>query len=144
MEDGYHKLEVYKLAHSLAIKVHQLTLRLPKFEMFEEGNQIRRSAKSVPSNIVEGYVLRKYKKEYLHFLYRAQASSEETVQHLKMLFEIGSVKEKELHNELKSSYDQLNAMLFRFIQAVEERHGEPMYLKELEADYGHTNLNLES
>lgn len=51
---SYHDLEVYKLAHSLAVQVHGLSLKLPKFEMYEEGAQIRRSAKSIPVNLVEG------------------------------------------------------------------------------------------
>jgi hypothetical protein len=42
MESGYKKLEIYDLAHSLALKVHKLTMSLPKFEMYEEGGQIRR------------------------------------------------------------------------------------------------------
>lgn len=63
MEAGYKKLEVYKLAHVLAVKVHKMTLTLPKFEMYEEGSQVRRSSKSVSSQIVEGFALRKYKAE---------------------------------------------------------------------------------
>jgi len=42
---------------------------LPKFEMYEEGSQIRRSAKSVAANIVEGYGRRRYKQEFIRFLY---------------------------------------------------------------------------
>lgn len=55
IDRGYRKLEVYVLAHELAVKVHQMTMSLPKFELHEEGSQIRRSAKSVSANIVEGY-----------------------------------------------------------------------------------------
>jgi len=34
---------------------------LPRFEMYEEGAQIRRSAKSIVANIVEGFGMRRYK-----------------------------------------------------------------------------------
>lgn len=35
---SYRDLEVYKMAHSLAIEIHQMSLEeLPKFEMYEEG-----------------------------------------------------------------------------------------------------------
>ena len=37
-EAGYKKLKIYKLAHDLALKVHKMTLNLPKFETFEEGS----------------------------------------------------------------------------------------------------------
>lgn len=52
---NYRDLEIYKLAFKLAVEVHNLTLKLPKFELYEEGSQIRRSSKSVGANIVEGY-----------------------------------------------------------------------------------------
>ena len=134
-DGGYRKLEVYQLAHSLAISVHKMTMGLPKFEIYEEGSQIRRSAKSVPSNLVEGYVLRKYKAEFLHYLYRAQASSEETVEHLKIHYATESLKDEKLFNDLLSSYDRLYAMIFRFIQSVEKQHEKPKFLKDDEISY---------
>ena len=96
---GYRKLEVYKLAHELAVQVHTMSLTLPKFEMFEEGNQIRRSSKSISSNIAEGYALRKYKNEYLYYLYRALGSSEETVEHLHLLFRTKSFLDEKLYTQ---------------------------------------------
>jgi len=59
---SYKKLEVWQLARELVINIHQMTLHdLPKYEMFEEASQIRRSIKSVKSTIVEGYGRRHYK-----------------------------------------------------------------------------------
>jgi four helix bundle protein len=53
---SYRKLDVWQLARELAVEIHKMTLtELPKFEMFEEGSQIRRSIKSAKSTIVEGY-----------------------------------------------------------------------------------------
>ena len=53
---SYKKLEIWPLARELVIDIHRMTLnKLPKFEMFEEGSQIRRSVKSVKSTIVEGH-----------------------------------------------------------------------------------------
>jgi len=49
---SYKKLEIWQLARQLVIDVHKMTLnKLPKFEMFEQGGQIRRSVKSVKSTI---------------------------------------------------------------------------------------------
>ena len=62
MQRGYKALGIYQLSHRLAVAVHQMTLsELPKFEHHEEGSQIRRSAKAIPVNIVEGYGRRVYK-----------------------------------------------------------------------------------
>ena len=120
---SYLDLEIYQLAKKFAVEIHRMTLNeLPKFEMFEEGSQIRRSSKSVSSNIVEGYALRRYKQEYIHYLSRALGSSLETIEHLDFLFETESLKEKGLYNQLSNEYQELNRMLYRFIGSVESQH----------------------
>ncbi len=134
-EFGYKKLEIYNLSHELAVRVHKMSLDLPKFEMYEEASQIRRSAKSISNNIVEGYALRKYKNEFLHYLYRAYGSSEETVEHLRFLFECESIKEKDTYEELVKRYLELNAKLFRYIQFVEKKFEKPSFLKEPSEEY---------
>ncbi len=70
------------MAHALALRVHAISLTLPKHELYEEGSQIRRSSKSTSAQIVEGHALRQYKPEYLHYLARSYASAEETIEHL--------------------------------------------------------------
>jgi four helix bundle protein len=44
-------LEIYKLAFELAKRVHYATLKLPRFELFEQGSQIRRASKSFKDQI---------------------------------------------------------------------------------------------
>ena len=119
---GYKKLKVYGLAHALAVRVHKMTVKLPRFEMMEEGSQIRRSSKSVSSNIVEGYALRRYKQEYIHYLSRALASSLETVEHLDFLFETESLKDEALYKDLHERYRELNSMLYRFVESIASQH----------------------
>lgn len=120
---SYKNLEVWRLARELVIDIHKMTLvELPKFEMYEEGSQIRRSVKSVKSNIVEGYGRRKYKQEFLHFLSYAIASNDETTDHLETLLETESLENKELYDQLHSRLDTLGRKLNLFIQAVEKNH----------------------
>jgi four helix bundle protein len=58
---SYKNLEIWQLARELVIDIHHMTLhKLPKFEMYEEGSQIRKSIKSVKSTIVEGYGRRRF------------------------------------------------------------------------------------
>ncbi len=64
----YKDLEIYQLAHALAVECHKVSLRLPKFEMYEEGSQLRRSSKSVSTQIVEGFGRRRYKADFLCIL----------------------------------------------------------------------------
>lgn len=127
MEKGYEKLDIFKLSRELAIKVHFMSLKLPKFEMYDEGSQIRRSSKSAPANIVEGYCLRRHKNEYLQYLHRALGSCEETKFHLGILYETGSLLKKNTYEELHKSYDQLGKMIFRFIETVISDHKPPSY-----------------
>lgn len=121
------KLKIWQLSHELGIMVHKMSLTLPKFEMFEEGSQIRISSKSISANIVEGYGLRHYKAEYIHYLIRSYASSLETVEHLEYLFQTDSLQNEEIFNELVQSYKELNKMLFRFIGSVEKQHGTKIF-----------------
>jgi four helix bundle protein len=76
---GHEQLRVYQLAHTLSVQIHAMTLTLPKFELYEEGSQIRRSSKRVAASIVEGYALRNYKAEFRNYLLRAYGSSVETL-----------------------------------------------------------------
>ncbi len=120
---SYRKLEIWQLARTLTIDVHKMTLtNLPKFEMYEEGSQIRRSSKSVRANIVEGYGRRNYKQEFLHHLTYAQASCDETIDHLETLFETESLKDKALFEDLHRRLDVLGKKINLFAQAVQRSH----------------------
>ena len=74
---SYRDLEVYQSAYQLAIKVHKMTMTLPKYEMYEQGSQVRRSTKSIKDNIVEGYGRNRYKNEFIRFLVYAHASCDQ-------------------------------------------------------------------
>ena len=52
---GYNELKIYQKAYELALKVHRTSLKLPKFEIYEQGSQVRRSSKSIKDTIAEGY-----------------------------------------------------------------------------------------
>ena len=93
---NYHDLQIYAESKQLAINIHKITLTLPKFELYEEGSQIRRSSKSVTSTIVEGYSRRKYKADFL--------------------FETHSLKDKKVYDELKSRYEGLSKKINRYMQ----------------------------
>ena len=120
---SYKKLEIWQLAHELVVDIHKMTLhKLPKFEMFEEGSQIRRSIKSVKSNIVEGYGRRGHKQEFLRYLIYSLASNDETIDHLENLFETGSLSDEQLYADLHERLETLGKKLNLFIQSVERGH----------------------
>ena len=120
---SYKDLEIYLLSKKLAVRVHKMTLDdLPKFEMFEEGSQIRRSSKSIVSNIVEGYGRRMYKNEFVRFLTYAVGSCDETKAHLEMLYETGSLDKQNIFEQLINGYEEVGSKLFRFREAVIKGH----------------------
>ncbi len=120
---SYRNLEIWQLAKAIVVEIHALTLReLPKFEMYEEGSQIRRSIKSVKSNIVEGYGRRRYKQEFLRFLTYAQASNDETIDHLETLYETKSFADNVQYEKLHSDLTMLGKKINLFIQSVMKKH----------------------
>jgi four helix bundle protein len=117
---SYKDLEIFQEAKRLAIEVHRLSQQLPKFELYEEGSQIRRSSKAVASMIVEGYGGRRYKADYIKHLIYSQSECDETILHLDFLFETESFQDKEKYNKLKSEYDDLSKRINKFTQWVED------------------------
>ena len=122
---GYKKLRIWEQSRELVIEIHRMTLsNLPKFEMFEEGSQIRRSMKSVKSNIVEGYGRRRHKAEYVRFLDFSYASALETIDHLETLQETDSLRDSELFTSLHERLTQLSKSIYLFTRGVEINHNE--------------------
>ena len=117
---SYKDLDIYNLSYDLAIKIHEMSLRLPQYEMYEEGSQIRRSSKSIPSCIVEGYGRRKYKADFIKFLVYAHASCDETILHLNFLNDTHEFDDTEMRR-LCDSYNELGGKINRFIQYVEKK-----------------------
>jgi four helix bundle protein len=133
---SYKKLEIWQEARELSIKIHEMSLSLPKFEQFEEAQQIRRSIKSVRSNIVEGHGRRRYKQDFTRFLITALASNDETIDHLEVLFETKSFSDKLQFEELLSSLNRLGRKINNFLKAVDEGHNDfPDVVQEPVAKY---------
>lgn len=120
---GYKKLRIWQGARELVNVVHRMSLeKLPKSELYEEGSQIRRSIKSVKSNIVEGYGRRRYKPEYIRFLNFSYASCLETIDHLETLYESGSLRDGPLFEDLEQRLTDLSKSIYLFIKGVERQH----------------------
>ncbi len=120
---NYRNLEIWQLARELVIAIHEMTLtKLPKFEMSEEGGQIRRAIKSVKSNIVEGYGRRRYKQEFIRYVDYALASCDETADHLDTLVATKSVTDHVTIDVLTRKLDELGRRLNLFLQTIERGH----------------------
>ena len=116
---SYKKLEIWQLAKEVVMEIHKMSLNLPKFEMYEEGSQIRRSSKSVKSNLVEGYGRRNYKNDYIRFITFALASNDETIDHLETLYETKSLTDEEIFKQLDSKLQIFGKKINKFLQSVQ-------------------------
>ncbi|MDP2335433.1 MAG: four helix bundle protein [Bacteroidota bacterium] len=116
--NSYKDLDIYKLAYRLALEVHRMTLTLPKYELYEQGSQVRRSSKSIKDNIAEGFGRRRYKDEFVRFLIFAHSSCDEAISQLTMINEL-HFDNKNLIS-LLDEYELLGAKINKFIQYVEE------------------------
>jgi len=111
-------LDIYLKAYELAILVHELTFELPKYELHEQGRQVRRSSKSIKDNIAEGYGRKRYKGEFIRYLVFALASCNETISQLNMISDI-HFKEYPIIR-LINNYEILGKKINKFIQYVEK------------------------
>lgn len=114
---SYKDLDNYNLAFEYAIEVHNLSLKLPKFELYEQGSQVRRSSKSVKDAIIEGYGRRVYKQDFLKFLTYSHASLLECISQLEMINKLYDMEEA---LDLIKKYDLLGGKIFTFMQYVEK------------------------
>ncbi len=87
----FRDLKVWEKAHCLVLSVYKVTKKFPAEEKYVLVSQIRRSAASVPTNIVEGFK-RKTDKDYAHFLNMADSSLEETKYQIMLARDLGYIQ----------------------------------------------------
>ena len=108
---SFEELEVYKKGYNLALQIHQLTQSFPGQERYEQGNQLRRAAVSIVSNIAEGYG-RQTTAEFKHFLSYALGSANETIVLLSIAKDLGYTDK----GELIEQYNILGKQIYRLRQ----------------------------
>lgn len=77
--EGFKSLKVYQLSYKLAMEVFEISRSFPREETYSLTDQIRRSSRSVCSNISEGYRKRLYPKHFVNKLTDADSEASETL-----------------------------------------------------------------
>jgi four helix bundle protein len=95
------ELIVYQKAFHLAMDIFQLTKGFPQDEKYGLTSQIRRSSRSVCSNIAEGYRKRIYKAHFISKLTDADMENTETSVWIDFALSCGYID-----NQVKSRLDQ--------------------------------------
>ena len=113
---SYKDLIVYQKGYDLALGIYRVTKKYPKEELFGLVSQMRRSAVSIPCNIVEGY-RRNHRKEYIQFLYIALGSCGELETLIALSRDLNMVENEELDN-LYYQQDQISRLLLALIRSL--------------------------
>jgi four helix bundle protein len=110
------ELDVFKLAHQLALKTYSTTNTFPREETFSLVDQMRRGAASVGMNLMEG-AMRLGTKEYRQFVGIARGSAGEVCYQLLLAKDLKYIS-NETYHELRSGYDRVIQMLSRLSQTL--------------------------
>jgi four helix bundle protein len=116
MSRDYTSLRVFKQADGLAVRIYQLSSKLPRDEAYGLRAQIRRAAVSVPSNIVEGSVKRS-ERSWVHFLEVSLGSACETRYLLDLTLRLQLLERTDI-GSMGADYSDLIAGLQKLISSM--------------------------
>jgi len=111
------ELDVFKLSHSLALEIFELTKPFPAGEKFGLVSQMRRAAYSIPMNLMEGGH-RLNRKEYRQFVGIAKGSTGEMKYQLLLVKDLKYIIEDK-YFELLPQYERVSQMLTKLAKSLE-------------------------
>ena len=118
MPKSIEEMDVFKLAHSLTLKVYLVTKNFPKDEMYSLTSQVRRASSSVPANLVEG-ANRNSSTDYRRFVSISKGSAAEARYHLMLAKDLGYLKPKD-YEELVAGYSRVLIMLEKLLVSLDK------------------------
>ncbi|MDO9577459.1 MAG: four helix bundle protein [Candidatus Cloacimonadales bacterium] len=116
---SHNELEVYQLAFEAAMEIFELTRSFPIEERYSLVDQIRRSSRSVASNIAEAFRKRRYPKAFVAKLSDSEGEAAETQVWLNFSYNcnyIDNIKK----NKLEQKYDHIIGKLVNMIKFPEK------------------------
>jgi four helix bundle protein len=106
----YRDLSVYQLSYKLAMEIFEITKKFPKEEIYSLVSQIRKSSRSVPANIAEGWAKRRYENVFIRHLNDSNGSCEETKVWLDFSKDCKYIS-PDIYTRLYNEYNRVGAML---------------------------------
>ena len=116
---NFRNLLIWQKSIALTTKIYASTKNFPKEEIYGLTSQIRRSAISIPSNILEGYG-RDGNKDYLKFLNIGISSLFEMQTQLEIAYNLKYITEIQF-NKINEESKEIERMLSSFIRKIKER-----------------------
>jgi four helix bundle protein len=112
---GFQDLTVYKEAFRLAMEIFEISKEFPKEERYSLTDQIRRSSRSVCSNMAEAFRKRQYPKQFVSKLSDSDTESSETLVWLDFALSCKYIS-TEAHKELVQKNSEIGKMLGAMIK----------------------------
>jgi len=116
---GYRDLIVFQKSYKLAMEIFEITKAFPKEEKYSLTDQIRRSSRSIPTNIAESWAKRIYPKVFVNKLSDALGEENETEVWLDFSRDCEYIT-TEKHSILIKEYDEVRRMLISMIHTPEK------------------------
>ncbi len=116
---GFRDLIVYQLSYKLALEIFELTKQFPKEEKYSLVDQIRRSSRSIPTNIAEAWYHRKYSKSFVSKLIDCTGEAGETEVWIDFSFDFGYIKQNQ-KDYFIDKYEEVIKMLYGMISQPEK------------------------
>ncbi len=109
----YKKLKVWHRAVDIYEEIKRITLGFPDYEKYALGDQMRRSAESISSNICEGSGESTIK-SYISYLHHSIGSKKELENQVILACKAGYISDEKRDSLLKE-LDEIGKMLFGVI-----------------------------
>jgi four helix bundle protein len=106
----FRELDVYQRAFNLAMKIYEMTKCFPPEERYSLVDQIRRSSRSVCSNLAEAWRKRKYKAVFSNKITDAMQEASETQSWLEFCLACNYISE-DIFNDMDKNYEEVILML---------------------------------
>ena len=119
MATGFRNLKVYEKAFELAMDIFQTSKNFPKEELYSLTTQIRRSSRSVCSNIGEGYRKRLYEAHFVSKISDSDMENTETQVWLDFALACSYISE-EVYNDYNSRSEEIGKLLNHMIKNPEK------------------------
>jgi four helix bundle protein len=124
----YKDLLAYKKAFSLAMEIFNISKTFPKEETYSLTDQIRRSSRSVCSNMAEAYRKRRYINHFISKLTDCDGENSETNTWLDFGLECGYLS-KEIFDDLNQKSIEVGKLINYMINNPEKFGCQPRQLK---------------
>jgi four helix bundle protein len=116
---SYKDLRVYQNAIETAMEIFQITKNFPGEEKFSLVDQIRRSSRSVCSNIAEAWRKRRYKAAFISKLSDAESEACETQVWIEFAHRCGYI-DATTAGRLDKMYDQIMGQIVKMIDSPDK------------------------